>query len=41
MNGAGQAGPEQGPGPVLVNREGPPHPSHPGRQQTDLLLLLP
>ena len=39
----GQAGPEQGPGPVLENREGPPHPSHryPGRQQTNLPLLLP
>ena len=43
----GQAGPEQGPGPVLVNREAPPPPpppphlSHPGRQQTDLQLPHP
>ena len=34
----GQAGPEQGPGPVSESREGPPHPS---QQQTDSQLLLP
>ena len=33
----GQAGPEQGPGPVSESREGPPHPS---QQQTDSQLLL-
>ena len=35
----GQAGPEQG--PRLVSREGPPHPSHPGRHQIYSQLLLP
>ena len=34
----GQAGLEQGPGPVSESREGPPHPS---QQQTDSQLLLP